>query len=78
MKTTTGNTNYALGREKELADKWRFARWACGYQMRITAKASPSYGFWSEILQHGGGMKKAELSLWHPLREDCRLVLPSE
>jgi len=56
--------NAALAREKELADKWRFATVLrrgipCGYQMRMTSKASSTGGFWTELLQYGGWNARA-------------------
>jgi hypothetical protein len=64
MKAAVATANYALNQEKELADKWRFATTlrrggSCGYQMRISAKASSTISFWSELLQYGGWSEKA-------------------
>jgi hypothetical protein len=64
LRTAVQNTNAALSIEKELADKWRFATilrggGVCGYQIRMTAKASLASGFWRETLQQGGWYEKS-------------------
>jgi len=59
------NANAAFTREKELADKWRFANAlrqrgrACGYQFQMTSNAASTAGFWQDLLRQGGWNEKA-------------------
>ncbi len=64
LATAIGKKTSAVATEKELADKWRFSSvlrrgGTCGYQMRMTSKASSTGGFWSELLQYGGWNERA-------------------
>jgi hypothetical protein len=65
LKNQMNNNNAAISREKEFADKWRFAKRLrdtrgldakelCHYQLAVTPKLQSSTMFWHELLRYGG------------------------
>jgi hypothetical protein len=65
FRRAVDDADRAFGRERELADKWRFAKRlrdargldakeVCHYQLAVTPKAQSSTTFWHELLRYGG------------------------
>lgn len=61
LKSELGRRNSAFGPEKELADKWRFAKLlrdatstVCHYQLAATPRMQSSVQWWDELLRMSG------------------------